>query len=538
MFWASQGPHWPVSRGSPWPARPRSGHRSACRAGAARRPRCSGSWPDRFDSREWTGYHWRVSRGWQPLGRTPRRPRQACLNSIGDSRCSLKHCPPGRFLEIGDGGVIVQPASAGSPETSGGTTPATRFRLPCVSTANQPMLVWLNARLLRYSVTAGFSSAQLPLDRNLSALLRYDSSALVRLAGVRLQVRTVVDVADCQAASEFGDGGVVVGQLLPDRQRAAVRLHRPPRPDRLSPTATVEPRRCCLWLSARRNRNSADGKGCRRPQLLPDRRRAAVRLPAPRPANGLSAFDCSRPMLLWLSARRLRNSVTAGLSSASFCWIANARPYDSSASADLPVCDCRRPMLLWLSARRFRKSATAGLSSASFCADRQSHGRYDSSASAVVGPSTRLQPADADVANLPGGCRNVGDGGVFVGQLLADRQSRGRNDSTCTRPCLLRVLDECTEPMRSHDGWSRGRPEPRRSSPVPRPADRPGIAPPRRPRAKLRRCRPSSAASTKPVAFRLRGKVELRDSGLGCRVRRPARGGSPGPCGARPGPRA
>ena len=66
-----------------------------------------------------------------------------------------------------------------------------------------------------------------------------------------------------QVAAEFGDGGVVVGQLLPDRQRLAVL-----------------------------------GLRLRRPARLP---------------------TAARPRLSWLLARLLRKSVTAGLSSASFC---------------------------------------------------------------------------------------------------------------------------------------------------------------------------------------------------------------------------
>ena len=63
--------------------------------------------------------------------------------------------------------------------------------------------------------------------------------------------------------------------------------------------------------------------------------------------------------------------MTAGLSSASFCWIASALRYSASASAGLPVSDSRLPRLLWLSARSVAE---------------------------------------------------VGDGGVVVGQLLLDRQ--------------------------------------------------------------------------------------------------------------------
>ena len=75
--------------------------------------------------------------------------------------------------------------------------------------------------------------------------------------------------------------------------------------------------------------------------------------------------------MLWLSARRPRKSVTAGLSSASFCWIASAVRYSASASASLPV---------------FQSTETEV---------------------AVAGRQVVAE---------------VGDGGVVVGQLLQDRQ--------------------------------------------------------------------------------------------------------------------
>ena len=43
-------------------------------------------------------------------------------------------------------------------------------------------------------------------------------------------------------------------------------------------------------------------------------------------------------MLWWLFASTFWNSVTAGLASASLCWIARAASYDASASPGLPVC--------------------------------------------------------------------------------------------------------------------------------------------------------------------------------------------------------
>ena len=70
-----------------------------------------------------------------------------------------------------------------------------------------------------------------------------------------------------QVALELGDGGVGVGQLLLDRQR---------------------------------------------------------RLEASSASAGLPVSLSRMPMLLWLPARSLWNSVTAGLASASFCRIASA----------------------------------------------------------------------------------------------------------------------------------------------------------------------------------------------------------------------
>ena len=73
--------------------------------------------------------------------------------------------------------------------------------------------------------------------------------------------------------------------------------------------------------------------------------------------------------------------MTEGLSSTSFCRIASALRYSASASAGLPVFDSRMPRLKWLSARLLRNSVTAGLSSASFCRIASAL-RYSASASA------------------------------------------------------------------------------------------------------------------------------------------------------------
>ena len=109
--------------------------------------------------------------------------------------------------------------------------------------------------------------------------------------------------------------------------------------------------------------------------------------------------------------------MSEGLSSTSFCRIASALRYSASASAGLPVSDSRMPRLKWLSARRLRNSVTAGLSSASFAG---------SPAPAVLGLRLRrLARADSRMPRLlwlsarPCG---IGDGGVVVGQLPLDRQ--------------------------------------------------------------------------------------------------------------------
>ena len=131
------------------------------------------------------------------------------------------------------------------------------------------------------------------------------------------------------------------------------------------------------------------------------------------------------PRLLWLIARSLRKSVTAGLSSASFCRIASAVRYSASASAGLPVSISRMPRLLWLSARPLRNSVTAGLSSASFC--------RIASACAVLGLRlrrlARLRQQDADAVDrvrqvAAGLVRGPGGGGQRL--LVGPRQAVGR----------------------------------------------------------------------------------------------------------------
>ncbi len=54
---------------------------------------------------------------------------------------------------------------------------------------------------------------------------------------------------------------------------------------------------------------------------------------------------------MMLAAKPYWNSVADGLARTSCSPIARACPYDSSASAVLPVALCRRPMMLWLAAK-------------------------------------------------------------------------------------------------------------------------------------------------------------------------------------------
>ena len=104
------------------------------------------------------------------------------------------------------------------------------------------------------------------------------------LASIRLQIADVV-VAARQAASEVGDGGVVVGQLLLDRHRAAGRT--------------------------------------------------------PAPSAGLPVCDCRKPMLLWVFASWFLKLGDGGVVVGQLLPDRQRRRYDSSASTGLPVPDCR-----------------------------------------------------------------------------------------------------------------------------------------------------------------------------------------------------
>ena len=98
------------------------------------------------------------------------------------------------------------------------------------------------------------------------------------------------------------------------------------------------------------------------------------------------------PRRRWLTARPVAESVTAGLSSASFCWIASALRYSASASDWLArVLHSTKPRSLWLIARSLRNWVTAGLSSASFCWIASAL-RYSASASDGLPVSSAAMP--------------------------------------------------------------------------------------------------------------------------------------------------
>ena len=206
-----------------------------------------------------------------------------------------------------------------------------------------------------------------------------------RLARLRQQVGEVV-VAVGQAASEVGDGGVVVGQLL-QRARAPCGARSPPPTACPSPTA-----RCRGWCG--------------------------------------------------LSARPLRNSVTAGLSSASFCKSASALRYSASASDGLPVSHSRMPRLLWLLARSARNSVTAGLSSASFCRSASAL-RCSASASDCLPVSSSRAPLRLIVSARS--CRaSFGrrPGGVGQRLLVRTRQAVDATGPRRTGPCCIEQPSE------------------------------------------------------------------------------------------------
>ena len=89
--------------------------------------------------------------------------------------------------------------------------------------------------------------------------------------------------------------------------------------------------------------------------------------------RGLPVSDSKSSRGSDVVAARARNSVTAGLSSASFCWIASAWRYSASASDDLPV-DATVAEDLWLSRQSLRNSVTAGFVDGQLLLDRQRRG--------------------------------------------------------------------------------------------------------------------------------------------------------------------
>ena len=74
----------------------------------------------------------------------------------------------------------------------------------------------------------------------------------------------------------------------------------------------------------------------------------------------------TRPRLLWLAARALRNSESAGSASASFLRIVSAVRYSSVASRGRPVFASRRPMRLTVSPSSRRACGEAPGAATSF----------------------------------------------------------------------------------------------------------------------------------------------------------------------------
>ncbi len=177
-----------------------------------------------------------------------------------------------------------------------------------VRDSTSPMLLWLNARsIVELRVSAGLASASFC---RIARAAWYDTSASAGLPVSDSSTPMSLWV-DPQFALELDDGGVGVGQPLPDRPRRLVRRQR-------------------LFRLA----------GC---------------------------FSTTAILLWLIGEKSLSNSVIGGLASASFCRIASAAWCDPSAWSGLPVSSSRVPMLLWLIARSRWNSATAGLASASFC---------------------------------------------------------------------------------------------------------------------------------------------------------------------------
>ena len=94
-------------------------------------------------------------------------------------------------------------------------------------------------------------------------------------------------------------------------------------------------------------------------------------------------------------------SVTAGWSSASFCWIASAARNSASASAGLPVFDSRMPRELWLSASAAAEVGDGGVVVGQLLRIASAV-RYSASASAGLPVSDSSLPR---LRGWPPGCR-------------------------------------------------------------------------------------------------------------------------------------
>ena len=210
-----------------------------------------------------------------------------------------------------------------------------------------------------------------------------------------------------RSLAKSGDSGCSRASRSPDRQRRLVRLQRL---GRLAGVGSAG-RRCCCGCRQVALELGDGGVGVGQPSA--DRQRRLVRRFSA--SAGLPVSLSRLPMLSWLPARSLWNSVTVGLASASFRRIASAASYGLQrlgrlaglveqdadvvvarrqvalesvtvglASASLcriasaartppaprPACRSalsRLPMLLWLSARSLWNSVTVGLASASLC---------------------------------------------------------------------------------------------------------------------------------------------------------------------------
>ena len=156
-------------------------------------------------------------------------------------------------------------------------------------------------------------------------------------------------VDDRPAGAEVGDGGVVVGQPFPDRQRLAVRGLRL----RRSARRNTLPRLFSLTASLLRKFVTAGWLATNFSRIA-----SALRCATSAP-DRLPDASSTRPRLLWMPASRSRNSVLAGFSATTLSMIASATRVSASASGNLPVSKSRRPMYMTVSARSLRASFEA-----------------------------------------------------------------------------------------------------------------------------------------------------------------------------------